>query len=111
LIYIDFIASSTSIWGGIFLSKAVSIGNVFAQVLPIAQKNPWTALILYFALLGVLAIIPGGVVPSFLKYRGARKGQDILRQEDVEKIVKKITKREASGSKNTKSGARKRKRK
>jgi hypothetical protein len=55
--------------------------------------HPWISLLLFVGLLIVLVLIPGGIGPSWVKYRGAERQQEQRRLEDVNDITERISKR------------------
>ena len=59
----------------------------------ILEVHPVGAAVLIVCLLVVLVLIPGGVGPSWVKYRGSVRRQDQNRVQDVEKIANGMSKR------------------
>lgn len=57
------------------------------------QEHPIYSAILFLGLLVVLAMLPGGAVPSWIKYRGARRLLDSDRNKDVPQLVERLGKR------------------
>lgn len=59
----------------------------------IIESHPEAATILFICFIIVLILMPGGVGPSWTKYRGSVRHQEQKRFEDVDKIVKGMSKR------------------
>ena len=55
--------------------------------------HPCISALLFVALLIVLILIPGGIAPSWVKYRGAVRQQEQRRLGDVNDIEERISKR------------------
>ncbi len=57
------------------------------------QSNPENLFILFFCVLVIVAILPGGVVASFLKLRAAKLELESKRATDIQPALKNVTKR------------------
>lgn len=62
----------------------------FAQLI---TDYPGSTTILFICLIIVLILIPGGVGPSWVRYRGSLNQQDQKRIQDIEKNVRAMSKR------------------
>jgi hypothetical protein len=82
---------------------AATLNALFALVI----AHPVVALVIFFAIVIVLLIVPGGVGPSWVKYRGATSLVDEAVNRDKIALYNMMTRRDAVPKLETRASHRK----
>ncbi len=64
--------------------------NDLETLFRLSIEHPYVAAALFLAFIVVLILMPGGVGPAWIRYRGARRTADQIRQADVNVLIGKL---------------------
>lgn len=64
-----------------------------ADLVVLMTLYPWQSLILFLVILTILAMLPGGAIPGWIRYRGAKREQEQRQELGVEHTIELLGKR------------------